>query len=98
MKEIYVRIGANTRIGYDIIRTKIFKEYKEFEVVIVKVDNRYTLTDIKSGLGCGKSFMKLKDAKSFMEHTEEANFKNWYDAVEKARQTERYSKLILKVR
>lgn len=98
MKEIYIRVGANTRIGYDIIRTKIFKEYKEYEIVIIKLNDRYVLTDIKTGLSCGKSFSKLKDAKSFMEHIEEINFKNWYNAVQNARTTERYSNLILKVR
>lgn len=98
MKEIYIRVYANTRIGYDIIRTKVCKEYKQYEIVIVKIDGSYTLTDIKTGLGCGKRFNKLKDAKSFMEHTEEANFINWYKKVEKARNTDGYQKKILRIR
>ena len=98
MKEIYIRVNANTRIGYDIIRTKVCKEYKKYEIAIVKYDDRYSLTDIKTGLGCGKSFNKLKDAKSFMEHTEELNFINWYEAVEHARNTDGYQKKILRVR
>lgn len=98
MKEMYIRIHANTRIGYDIIRTKVHKEYKEYEIAIVKYDGRYSLTDIKTGLNCGKWFNKLKDAKSFMEHTNEINFINWYKAVEHARNTDGYQKKILRVR
>ena len=98
MKEIYIRVTANTRIGYDIIRTKVLKEYKEYEIAIVKYGGRYSLTDIKTGLNCGKWFNKLKDAKSFMEHTEEVKFRNWFEAVERARKTERYKHLEIKVR
>ena len=94
MKEIYIRVYANTRIGYDIIRTKVYKEYKEYEIAIVKCDDKYTLTDIKTGLGCGKRFDKLKDAKSFMEHTEEANFIKWYNLVLRARKTKTYKEKI----
>ena len=98
MKEIYIRVNANTRIGYDIIRAKVFKEYKEYEIAIVRYDGRYSLTDIKTGLNCGKWFNKLKDAKSFMEHTEEANFHKWYKQVVTARSTDGYQKKILRVR
>ena len=98
MKEIYIRVYANTRIGYDIIRTKVYKEYKEYEIAIVKYDGRYVLTDIKTGLGCGKRFNKLKDAKSFMEHTDEINFHKWYKQVVTARSTDGYIKKILRVR
>lgn len=98
MKEIYIRVNANTRIGYDIIRTKVCKEYKEYEIAIVKYNGSYLLTDIKTGLGCGKRFNKLKDAKSFMEHTEEANFINWYTLIKYVRNTDGYQKKILQIR
>ena len=101
MKTIYVRICADNKFGYDIVSANMYKEYPEYGVAITKTNlhgDYYRITDIKSGLHCNRLFKKLKNAKSFMEHTEEANFKNWYDAVQKARTTERYSKLILKVR
>lgn len=98
MKEIYIRVYANTRIGYDIIRTKVYIEYKEYEIAIVKYNGRYVLTDIKTGLGCGKRFDKLKDAKEFMNYPEKRNFIDWYKAVLKARNTDGYKKKILRVR
>ena len=98
MKEIYIRVNANTRIGYDIIRTKVHKEYKEYGVSIIKYDGYYVIVDTASGLQASRRFNKLKDAKSFMEHTEELNFINWYKAVEKARNTDEYQKKILRVR
>ena len=101
MKTLYIRIPAPNQFGYEIISSKVYKEYPEFGVAITKSEyfiDSYRITDMKTGLSCGKSFTKLKDAKSFMEHTEELNFKNWYDAVEKARKTERYHKSIIEVR
>lgn len=101
MKILYIRIPAPNRFGYEIISTKVYKEYPEFGVAITKSEyfiDSYRITDMKTGLSCGKSFTKLKDAKSFMEHTEELNFKKWYEKVENARKTERYHKSIIEVR
>lgn len=100
MKTIYVRKTSYNQFGYEITTAVVYKEYPEFGVAITKISYKdlYTITDIKTGLSCGRSFTKLKDAKSFMEHTEELNFKNWYDAVENARKTERYHKSIIEVR
>lgn len=72
------------------------KIYKDYGIAITKIPNYtngsrvYTLTDIETGLSCGKSFIKLSDAKSFMDHTEEANFHNWFNAVCKARLGDSY--------
>ena len=98
MKTLYVRVFADNIFGYELIKCNIYKEYKEYEIVIVKVENRYSLTDIKTGLKCGKWFYNLKDAKSFMEHTEEINFINWYKKVEEIRTTEAYKNKIIRVR
>lgn len=100
MKTIYIRIPAPNQFGYELISSKVYKEYPEFGLAITKISYKdlYRITDIKTGLSCGKSFTKLKDAKSFMEHTEEVNFKKWYEKVESARKTSRYHKSIIEVR
>ena len=99
MKTMYVRIIANTRAGYEIDKAIVYKEYKEYGIAITRYPAHihYALTDIETGLNAGKSFKKLKDAKSFMDHTEEVNFINWYNAVQKARKTTRYESLKIKV-
>lgn len=72
------------------------KIYEDYGIAITKVPNYikgnhvYTLTDIETGLSCGKSFTKLSDAKSFMDHTEEPNFRIWFKAVCKARLGDSY--------
>ena len=79
----------------EFIKMKPSKVYKDFGIAITKLkDKVYTLTDIESGLGCGKHFIKFSDAKSFMYHTEEANFKNWFNAIIKVRLTEQYRKAV----
>lgn len=100
MKTLYVRITTNTPPYYDIDKAIVYKEYKEYGIAITRYlpDWCYKLTDIETGLSAGKSFNKLKDAKSFMDHTEEVNFINWYKAVEKARATPRYESYKIKVR
>ena len=99
MKTMYIRIVANTRAGYDIDKAIVYKEYKEYGIAITRYPayTHYYLTDIETGLSASKSFRKLKDAKSFMDHTEEVNFIDWYKAVEKARTTPRYESLKIKV-
>ena len=101
MKTLYVRLTADNKFGYDIISSPMYKEYPEFGVAITKTkfyNDFYRITDIKTGTYCGRSFKQLKDAKAFMEHTEESNFKDWYKEVEKARQSERYQRLIIRIR
>ena len=88
MKKVYVRYLKTIEF------TPVYKEYPEYGVSITKnnYNDLYVITDIKTGLGCGKSFKKLKDAKSFMEDINKANFRNWFRAIEKARNTEMYKK------
>ena len=84
--------SMNPSLGY--VYVNCYKQYKKYKIAITEsIDYRckyYTLTDIETGMKAGKSFNKLKDAKSFMENTEEANFINWYNAVEHARNTKTY--------
>lgn len=101
MKKIYVRYQNQRDVhGYSIEYTPMYREYPEYGVCITRnnYNGYFIITDIKTGLGCGRSFKKLKDAKSFMEHIEEVNFQNWLETVERARKTERYKSLIIKVR
>ena len=99
MKEIYIRVRTNTLFGYDIIHTKVYKEYKEYGVCIVKYDERYIIVDTKTGLRASRiRYTHLRIAKLFMEHPEQPNFKDWYEMVEKARNTHEYQKKILRVR
>lgn len=79
-------------LGY--VYVNCYKCYKEYGIAITEsIDYKgyYVLTDIETGLKAGKQFNKLKDAKSFMEHTEDINFKEWYEELEKARKTKFYS-------
>ena len=79
----------------EFIKMKPSKVYKDFGIAITKLkDNVYTLTDIESGLGCGKHFIKFSDAKSFMEHTDKANFINWFNAISIVRLTSSYTGLV----
>ena len=79
----------------EFVKVKASKIYKDYGIAITKLkDKLYTLTDIKTGLGCGKHFIKFSDAKSFMDHTEEANFKNWFNAIIKVRLNEQYGKAV----
>ena len=102
MKSIYVRYSSTSaKYGYEIESTPMYKEYSEYGICIVKnkYSGMYTIIDTQTGLYCGRRFSKLKDAKSFIENGKnDYMFLNWYDAVEHARTTERYKKLIIKVR
>lgn len=78
---------------------KVYKIYEDYGIAVtnnpsVYRTRTYVLTDLKTGLGCGKLFKKIDDAKSFMEHTEDANFCNWWESVQKARSTDYYKKLV----
>lgn len=98
MKQIYIRVLANNKFGYDIISCNEYKYYPEYDLSIIKYLDKYSVVDTKTGLRASKYFNKLKDCKSFMEHTEEQNFINWLGAVNRARTSERYNKLILRIR
>lgn len=98
MKQIKVsrRIWHGNKSEFSYVHVNCYKCYKEYGIAITEsIDYKgyYVLTDIETGFKAGKSFNKLKDAKSFMEHTEEANFIEWYEALKKARLTYNYKSL-----
>lgn len=98
MKQIYCRVIANNKFGYELIKCNVYKEYPDYQVSIIKYDDVYNIVDTKTGLKASGNFYKLKNAKSFMEHTEEQNFIEWYKAVERARNTVAYIQKIITVR
>ena len=81
-------------------KVKPSKVYEEYGIAITKIPKYikgkhvYTLTDIETGLGCGKTYSKFSDAKSFMEHTEEANFIKWFDRLSEVRSLDTYKALV----
>ena len=91
--------GNSNKPHYGFVYVNCYKCYKEYGIAITEsIDYKgyYELTDIETGYKVGKRFNKLKDAKSFMEHTEEANFIKWYKALKKTRLT-MYYKVLPKV-
>lgn len=100
MKQIKVsyRIwcGNSNKPDFSFMYVNCYKCYKEYGIAITEsIDYKgyYVLTDIETGFKAGKQFSKLKDAKSFMEHTEKVNFIKWYKALKKARLTYNYKSL-----
>ena len=80
--------GNSNKPHYGFVYVNCYKCYKEYGIAITEsIDYKgyYELTDIETGYKVGKRFNKLKDAKSFMEHTEEANFIKWYKALKKTK-------------
>lgn len=76
------------------VDVNVHKSYDKYGIIITDgFTGGYYLIDIKSGLFI-RHFRKLKDAKSFMEHTEEENFKNMIKLVEKARNCRIYAQYV----
>ena len=98
MKTLYVRVIADNIFGYELVKCNDYKDYPEYGVSIIKYNDTYSIVDTNTGLNASRRYYKLKDAKSFMDHTEEINFINWYKKVEEARTTEAYKSKILRVR
>lgn len=92
MKQTYVY--SHYQKNYTLCPVK--KYYPLYDVCICKVESKYFYTcyyaiiDIKSGLQCGKTFKKLKDAIEFMNDTEDENFIDWFNRVTVARSTAKY--------
>ena len=92
-KKIYVRLATHS--GYKFEDAIVYFEYSDYGVAITRAEwqSRYHITDIRTGVGAGKSFRLLREAREFLEDNLD-EFTDWYLKLEKIRKLESYDKLV----
>lgn len=96
-KYIYIHNHILSGFTLPIYPVTVSKNVDDLNVFIGKhpKTNLYCIFDEQTGLGCGVSFKRLRDAVSFINNRLEEPFINWVHKLNDARSSNKYHYLCL---